>query len=93
MITNLYNKNPEDEIYLTDFDDLKQLIKNKKTLSPTIWWDKDINWIVYTDSDLTSSYVLGDKDLIDKICEDSVLDSYKLDIKEYSKDFDKNILK
>ena len=93
LITNLYYKNPEDEIYLTDFDDLKQLIKNKKTFLPTIWWDKDINWIVYTDSDLTSSYVFGDKDLIDKICEDSELDSYKLDIKDYSKDIDKNILR
>jgi hypothetical protein len=93
LITNLYYKNPEEEIYRTDFNDLKQLIKNKRTFTPTIWWDKEINWIVYTDSDLSSTYVLGDKVLIDKICVDTELDSYKFDIKDYSKDFDKSILK
>ena len=93
LIANLHLENPEDKIYLTDFSGLKQLIENKKTFTPTIWWDKKTKWLVYTDSDLTSSYIFSDKGLIETIIKDSELESYKLDIKNYSKDFDKNILK
>jgi hypothetical protein len=93
MITNLHFDRTDDEILLIDFKDLLHLIDNKKGFSPTIWWNKNLDWLVYTDYDLTSSYVFSDKELIDKIIGNTDLESFGLKINDFESDFEKNILK
>jgi hypothetical protein len=93
LITNFHFDNPEDEVFLTDFEHLKLLINKKKGFSPTMWWDKNLDWMVYTDYDLTSSYVFSEKQLIDRIVGDSQIESFALMVSDFEADFDKNILK
>ncbi len=93
LITNLHYDTPEDEIFLADFKGLKKLIDNKKGFSPTMWWSKKLDWLIYTDYDLTSSYVFSEKELIDNIIANSEIESYRLKISELESDFEKNILK
>ena len=92
LITNLHSDSEEDEIFKVDFENFKQLIDLKKGFSPTMWWNNSLDWLIYTDYDLSSSYIFSNNRIIEKIVENPDLETFRLEIIDYEADFEKNIL-
>lgn len=93
VLTNLHFDICKDELYLTDLLGFKELIEKKEYFTPTIWWDEGLNWLIYTDYDLTTSYIFGDSNLIKEVTNKKELESFKLNNDEYISDLNESSYK
>ncbi len=91
-LTNLSSVEPRDEIYFIKTDILDILIDQKKSFSPNVWWSENLDWFIYTDYDLSSSYLYSIKQIDDILDFDKSLEVYKIDEKDLETDFKRNVL-
>jgi hypothetical protein len=75
-IVNLIFDLNKDELYTGQIQDIASLIHSKKDFSPTVWWDNDLRWMIYTDYDLCFSNVFGEKEFIDKLVQSNNIESF-----------------
>ena len=47
--------------------------------SPTLWWPGDRSWLVHTEIDATSTYLGGSRELIDRLVEQQLLESFEVE--------------
>jgi hypothetical protein len=80
-ILNIMFDSASDELFIGQVEDILELIKSKKGFSPTVWWDKDLKWMIYSDSDLSYTNVFGDSEFIGKLIKSDKFESFVIENK------------